>query len=384
MSLGHSPSVVTNGLVMYYDMNNTKKSWLGKPITNLISNGNFLSGAIAPWGTYNVVPIVVTPTALPYTRFNSNAMQFTSTTGTSGASLNVSGFCTIGQVYTFSFYGRILSGATSTGLNFNNQNGSGDVNAWSTSVTLTSSWQKFTFSFTYDVAKTTLYFYHGITGITSQFTEFQLEQSAFATPFVNGTRLNTQALVDLTSNNTLTTTLTYASNNTFSFNGTSNWLDVASNTNTCLQNNQQTISMWVNINSVGPNGEALVYGVSGGAAQTWIGWTPGGVNFWAGSNATLVSISSANSYSQWMHVTYIIDRVGLTFTLYKNGVYVGVVSFTTYTPSATTVTIGKNTRTGNAGDFTNGSISNMQLYNRTLTAAEVAQNFNALRGRYGI
>jgi hypothetical protein len=31
-----------------------------------------------------------------------------------------------------------------------------------------------------------------------------------------------------------------------------------------------------------------------------------------------------------------------------------------------------------------GSIANVQLYNRALSAAEVLQNFNALRGRYGI
>jgi hypothetical protein len=32
----------------------------------------------------------------------------------------------------------------------------------------------------------------------------------------------------------------------------------------------------------------------------------------------------------------------------------------------------------------NGKISNVQIYNRALSASEVQQNFNALRGRYGI
>jgi len=31
-----------------------------------------------------------------------------------------------------------------------------------------------------------------------------------------------------------------------------------------------------------------------------------------------------------------------------------------------------------------GNISNTQIYNRALSAAEVSQNFNALRGRFGI
>ena len=32
----------------------------------------------------------------------------------------------------------------------------------------------------------------------------------------------------------------------------------------------------------------------------------------------------------------------------------------------------------------NGNIANVKIYNRALSAAEVQQNFNALRGRYGI
>lgn len=166
------------------------------------------------------------------------------------------------------------------------------------------------------------------------------------------------------------------------FDGTNDYMDVTGNTNTRLQNGSQTVSMWININSVGPNGEAMIYNVSGGAAQTWICWTPGGVNFYCGSNVTSVSISSTNSYSQWMHVTYIIDRVASTFTLYKNGVYVNSVGFTRYTPSATTVQIGSNSRSGNAGDYTNGRISNIQLYNRTLSAGEILTNFKATAGRY--
>jgi hypothetical protein len=36
------------------------------------------------------------------------------------------------------------------------------------------------------------------------------------------------------------------------------------------------------------------------------------------------------------------------------------------------------------GQFTNGRISVFSIYNRALTAAEVSQNFNALRGRFNI
>jgi hypothetical protein len=35
-------------------------------------------------------------------------------------------------------------------------------------------------------------------------------------------------------------------------------------------------------------------------------------------------------------------------------------------------------------DFWGGRVSNVKIYNRALTAAEVLQNFNALRTRYGL
>ncbi len=38
MSLSHSPKIVTDGLAFAYDMDNTKKSWNGKPTTNLFGD----------------------------------------------------------------------------------------------------------------------------------------------------------------------------------------------------------------------------------------------------------------------------------------------------------------------------------------------------------
>ena len=55
MGTTYSPSVVTNGLVMYYDMNNTQKSWRGAPVTNLLPTPavNSVPTTGNGWGTYN-------------------------------------------------------------------------------------------------------------------------------------------------------------------------------------------------------------------------------------------------------------------------------------------------------------------------------------------
>ena len=360
MSSTSGPNIATSGLVFEIDMSNTQKSWNGKPTVNYITSptneviataSEFavfqdLSPIFDTYGTgsYSITADIKTPKPGSITVY----------TASGGVEYDIGYFSASCDTYYKTFY-------------FNN-----------ISVTQTNPAQ----------TVSNLSFYGGYgSGLFPSIKNVQVEKSTYCTPFVVGTRSSTQALLDLTGKNTITSTLTYSGSNavdSFSFNGSSNGLDISGNTDTRLQNSYQTISMWVNINSVGPNGEALVWGVSGGTAQTWIGWTPGGVNFWCGSNATFVSISSANSYNQWMYVTYIIDRVASTFTWYKNGVYVGVVSFTAYTPSGTTVTVGKNTRTGNGGDYTNGNISSIQLYNRALTASEVAQNFNAIRSRYGL
>jgi hypothetical protein len=66
MALGHSPKVVTDGLVFYYDMNNSKKSWIGRPTTNHIASSSIIhrynntgfSGASTNTGlTYKGAPI---------------------------------------------------------------------------------------------------------------------------------------------------------------------------------------------------------------------------------------------------------------------------------------------------------------------------------------
>jgi hypothetical protein len=77
-------------------------------------------------------------------------------------------------------------------------------------------------------------------------------------------------------------------------------------------------------------------------------------------------------------------RNGSTFSLYLNNILevsnnlIGVnVSILQSTPEIGGIS------SGNFG-WVNGKIFNTQVYNRALTASEVQQNYNALRGRYGI
>ena len=102
--------------------------------------------------------------------------------------------------------------------------------------------------------------------------------------------------------------------------------------------------------------------------------------FTSGSyNAVPVTLNQSITVNNWHHVVGTYD--GTTLTLYRNGSSVGTPVTTTgnITNSSKTLTLGVR-----GGQYFDGRISNAKTYNRALTAAEVSQNFNATRGRYGI
>jgi hypothetical protein len=89
----------------------------------------------------------------------------------------------------------------------------------------------------------------------------------------------------------------------------------------------------------------------------------------------------------WHHIVFVVS--GTTGAFYRNGVLNS--SFTGITEpspaSATNMGIGAtrfNTVAGTTVQDFGGEISQIRIYDRSLDAAEVQQNFNALRGRYGV
>ena len=88
----------------------------------------------------------------------------------------------------------------------------------------------------------------------------------------------------------------------------------------------------------------------------------------------------------------VVTRSSNLFTPYINGAPLGT-STTTVTSSAgigtgNTVWLGKSQNlaagAGSYLGYARNSVSNMKMYNRALSASEISQNFNALRGRFGI
>ena len=134
-----------------------------------------------------------------------------------------------------------------------------------------------------------------------------------------------------------------------------------------------TVCAWINVDNTNSqnllnfnNGLYPVYSASGSLL-----YLNGGANDYYTYGGTF-------GLQGWSYATFRFKNSTGIRTIYKNGVAVTTSGpNNTSTPSGipSTLTIGTNLR---------GSLSKLEIYNRLLTDTEVIQNFNALRGRYGI
>lgn len=113
------------------------------------------------------------------------------------------------------------------------------------------------------------------------------------------------------------------------------------------------------------------------------------VRMWLRDNDSTATAAGVVVRDSWYQIvgTWGGD-VNFNLKLYLNGVETNSSTKTTLTgsPDIGGYAIGGMTSTlsGSAGNHMKGRISIARMYNKELTAAEVQQNFNALRSRYGI
>jgi hypothetical protein len=209
--------------------------------------------------------------------------------------------------------------------------------------------------------------------------------------------LNTQSIIDLTGNSTITaSSLTYTSDGAFSFDrAASNSIltNIPITATKALSN--FTYEVTLNVTSLPPasnNGVILGAVYYSGAA---IYWRTSGTNF-----NIKGFIRGADSYRSTAEFTLALNRVyhvvmtnnfsAGTLNLYINGVLFSSVATATqqYNPDLTPgLNIGINLPQIDGGgsetySYFTGKVHSAKVYDRALSAAEVQQNFNALREKY--
>ena len=154
--------------------------------------------------------------------------------------------------------------------------------------------------------------------------------------------------------------------------------------NTTLGNGNQawTCSAWVRttttVNSLGTG--SVLSNASGGPVYSMMGVNNGKIVYWTYQSsawAQKLGVATVND-NVWRMLTW-VNYTNSTMDMYVDGVVVSNVANSTSGNNNPIDRLGGSW----AGSFA-GSISQISMYQNTaLTAAQVLQNFNAMRGRYG-
>ena len=106
------------------------------------------------------------------------------------------------------------------------------------------------------------------------------------------------------------------------------------------------------------------------------------ISYADGSNWNYSAFGNYSNFSTgtWYNIAAV--RNGTNVTLYSNSASIASLTFGgDVTGNANNFYLGAYAGTSN---YFNGNISSMFIYNKSLTSNEVTQNYNALKGRYGL
>ncbi len=253
-------------------------------------------------------------------------------------------------------------------------------------------WERRYFSFTTNEFANGLfswYFGYG-NGVTVGYmyaTDIQIEIGDFPSPYIIDERSNTEAILDMTGNQTITASeLTYNSDNTFEFDGVDDYFitsdriptDQAFTVETVFKRNDVDTAWIINQRSDTINSKSE--------------WQ---IILYQNNCRFSVIDSSNTAYSVvttediWNDTTNVWFVTGISDGAGNLYIYVNGNLSNTGTYSNTIATSSESCTFGQSGWPTaytwlrfNGELYNSRVYNRVLSADEVKQNYNAIKGRF--
>ena len=177
----------------------------------------------------------------------------------------------------------------------------------------------------------------------------------------------------------------------FSYNGSSSQINIADNALLEPGTGDWTMEAWVYLSSGGSSKVVLGKFDPGGASQDVsysIRINSSNTLYAQIGNGSVVVDSTLYTLplNTWTHVTYVWKNVATnSLETYINGVSVGSVShsFSSILNTSANLYIGSY----NGGEYTqymNGRIGITRLYSAALTSAQVLQNYNADKSKYGL
>jgi len=171
-----------------------------------------------------------------------------------------------------------------------------------------------------------------------------------------------------------------ANGGSIEFNGSNDKVDFPSSSDFAAGTDPFSFSVWIRRNGAQIGGAGII---CVNQTSNWEFRVVEGLDMRIRAGGLVLNYSSVDLPDlTWTNMSFVREGTGVDESkLYVDGVLKAVESNFTTNITGTDFKIGVN-RSGN--DYFGGNISIVKYYNRALTASEVKQNFNALRGRYGI
>lgn len=394
MGQGVGSKVITNGLVFSYDAN-SEKSYTGPPIQNMAdtitASGSFTGASIGyTAGTELVSVPTLGKMTVPYMEgYNSNSasycclQQFYFVTGNGYVP------CSGSTQYTYGIVYRTTSGYTHPNYmycyEYNSSGtyvGEAGVHDDTKRVHLGDGWYWAWNTFTTQSTTARLYlrsFYYQYNILDRHSVAKVLVTPGDYTglpprlwPALGTTKSSTATILDPIGKNTITAnSLTYSNTGAPLFNGTSSYLSVPIATGTT-----RTVCITYKLNNPGTGWGPLW------RSDDWKERIFPNTITLINSNGTYYNLNGPPSNTSVVHIAYSYN--GATAKSYLNGVLQSNITMDGLMNSGTyTYNFGRQAG-GSTTAFVDMELYNVQFYDIQLTDEEVLQNFNAIRGRYGI
>jgi hypothetical protein len=165
-----------------------------------------------------------------------------------------------------------------------------------------------------------------------------------------------------------------ANNGSFFFDGTNDYIVSPSDSSYAFGANDFTVSAWFKSSDKSRYSNIFnLYENNNFGIELYSNLTNGYFRTWVGSTLLVGDIDITNN--TWNHVC--LRRLSGTITQFVNGIQ----NLSTTATSSIPLNILKIGSIVNAY-YCLGNISQVSMYNRALTAQEILQNFNAMKGRY--
>lgn len=388
MAYHRGPKTITQDLVFHYDTGN-EKSFAGEPTTNLLDPRWEAAWSIDGSGQGSL------GTRTMLNQFHCRIVDVASNTRQSEWVYGLAGNTT----YTFSVKFKKISGAPTLRYQIQPYNGGSyitsyfpttadiglvDIDGWQTA--------KYTITTPANTDRVLWFMQDGddYTTYTHTFElkDVQCEQKSHPTPFVYGTRSNTQGLLDLSRNRTISISgVSFDSNAMMLFDGTDDAIPITTPPN-FSGSGSWTMNTWFKINGA-PSSTAYMNVIvdmdptGGSANMICVNWSDMMLQYRSrpvGGSYTTIN-GSVLSQNVWYNATVV--KYGTNETkLFLNGVQDGgTYSGNLPAGNQSFFNIGRWT---DGTVYANATIPIVSIYNRALTPDEVYRNYMSLKSRFGL